>query len=38
MQLRSANVTQGVERAPNRSLFYAMGYTDEELNLSLIHI
>ena len=38
MQLRSANVTQGVERAPNRSLFYAMGYTDEELNRPLIGV
>ena len=31
MDLRSKNVTVGVERAPNRSLFYAMGYTKEEL-------
>ena len=38
MQLKSANVTQGVERAPNRSLFYAMGYTDEELNRPLIGV
>ena len=30
MTLRSDNVTKGVERAPNRSLFYAMGYTKEE--------
>ena len=30
-ELRSAQVTQGVERAPARSLFYAMGYTKEEL-------
>ncbi|MBS5517760.1 MAG: dihydroxy-acid dehydratase [Clostridiales bacterium] len=36
--MRSANVTQGVERAPNRSLFYAMGYTDEELNRPLIGV
>ena len=33
MKLNSANVTQGVERAPNRSLFYAMGYTKEELKM-----
>ena len=26
----SANVTQGVDRAPNRSLFAALGYTKEE--------
>ena len=31
MSLRSDNVTKGAERAPNRSLFYAMGYTKEEL-------
>ena len=35
-QLRSAQVTQGVERAPARSLFYAMGYTKEELDRPLI--
>ena len=38
MALRSANVTQGVERAPNRSLFYAMGYTKEELDRPLIAV
>ena len=25
--MRSDNVTKGSERAPNRSLFYALGYT-----------
>ena len=29
--MRSDNVTKGAERAPNRSLFYALGYTREEL-------
>lgn len=38
MEYRSANVTQGVERAPNRSLFYAMGYTKEELDRPLIGV
>ena len=38
MKLRSANVTQGVERAPNRSLFYAMGYTREELDRPLVGV
>ncbi len=38
MELRSANVTRGVERAPNRSLFYAMGYTKEELERPLIGV
>ncbi len=36
--LRSDNVTKGVERAPNRSLFYAMGYTKEELDRPLIGV
>lgn len=34
----SDNVTKGVERAPNRSLFYAMGYTKEELKRPLIGV
>ncbi len=38
MELRSHTVTRGVERAPNRSLFYAMGYTEEELSLPLIGV
>ena len=37
-QLRSAQVTQGVEKAPARSLFYAMGYTKEELDRPLIGV
>ncbi len=36
--LRSANVTEGVEKAPARSLFYAMGYTKEELDRPLIGV
>ena len=36
--MRSDNVTKGVERAPNRSLFYALGYTREELERPLIGI
>mgnify|MGYP000031229290 CR=1 FL=1 len=31
--MRSDKVTKGVERAPMRSLFYAMGYTKEELEM-----
>ena len=31
MARRSDNVTRGIEKAPMRSLFYAMGYTKEEL-------
>lgn len=38
MDLRSQQVTQGVERAPHRSLFYAMGYTKEELDRPLIGV
>ncbi len=34
----SDNVTKGVERAPMRSLFYAMGYTKEELERPLIGV
>lgn len=36
--LRSANVTEGIEKAPARSLFYAMGYTREELDRPLIGV
>ena len=38
MSLRSDNVTKGAERAPNRGLFYAMGYTKEELDRPLIGV
>ncbi len=38
MSLRSDNVTKGAQRAPNRSLFYAMGYTKEELERPLIGV
>ena len=30
--MRSDNITKGVGRAPNRSLLYALGYTQEELD------
>lgn len=38
MTLRSKNVTEGIEKAPMRSLFYAMGYTKEELDRPLIGV
>ena len=38
MNLNSKNVLRGPERAPNRSLFYAMGYTKEELERPLIGV
>ena len=34
----SDNVTKGINRAPNRSLFYALGYTEEELSRPLIGV
>ncbi len=36
--MQSDNVKKGVERAPNRSLFYALGYTAEELERPLIGV
>ncbi len=36
--MRSEQVKVGVERAPNRSLLYALGYTDEELDRPLVGI
>ena len=38
MQEQSKNVVCGVERAPNRSLLYALGYTKEELEQPLIGV
>ncbi|MCD8335487.1 MAG: dihydroxy-acid dehydratase [Clostridiales bacterium] len=38
MALKSANVTQGVDRAPNRSLFAALGFTKEETDRPLVGI
>lgn len=36
--MRSDQVTRGAERAPNRSLFYACGFTKEELDRPLIGV
>ena len=36
--MRSDNVKKGAERSPNRSLFYALGYTPEELDRPLIGV
>ena len=36
--MRSDNVKSGTERAPHRSLFTALGYTDEELQRPLIGV
>ena len=36
--MKSDNAKKGIARAPHRSLFYASGYTDEELNQPLVGI
>jgi dihydroxy-acid dehydratase len=36
--MKSHQVTHGIERAPHRSLFKAMGYTSEEISRPLIGI
>ncbi len=36
--MRSDQVKLGVDRAPNRSLLYALGYTDEELSRPLVGV
>ena len=36
--MRSDQIKKGVERAPNRSLLYALGYTEEELNRPLVGV
>ena len=36
--MKSDNAKKGIERAPHRSLFYAMGYTKEELDRPLIGV
>ena len=35
---RSKNVTQGVARAPNRSMYYAMGYKEEDFEKPMVGI
>lgn len=36
--MRSDDITKGIERAPHRSLFKAMGYTNEEMGRPLVGI
>ena len=36
--MRSSLVKEGIERTPHRSLFKAMGYTDEELRRPLVGV
>ncbi|MGE0803657.1 MAG: dihydroxy-acid dehydratase, partial [Lautropia sp.] len=35
---RSQNITQGVARAPNRSMYYAMGYHKKDFDNPIIGI
>ncbi len=35
---RSANITEGVARAPNRSMFYAMGYEEADFKKPMIGV
>ena len=35
---RSKNITQGVARAPNRSMYYALGYKEEDFDKPMIGI
>ncbi|MGB3289097.1 MAG: dihydroxy-acid dehydratase [Burkholderiaceae bacterium] len=37
-RLRSANITQGPARAPNRSMYYALGYKEEDFNKPMIGV
>ncbi len=37
-RLRSANITQGPERAPNRSMYYALGYKEEDFNNPMVGV
>ncbi|HLS50729.1 MAG TPA: dihydroxy-acid dehydratase [Burkholderiaceae bacterium] len=37
-RLRSAHITQGVERAPNRSMYYALGYRAEDFSKPMVGV
>lgn len=37
-RLRSAHITEGVERAPNRSMYYALGYTESDFSKPMVGI
>ena len=36
--LRSRTVTEGDQRAPNRSMYYAMGYRDEDFGKPMVGV
>ena len=38
MKMKSENIKNGVSRTPNKSLLYALGLTDEEINRPLVGI
>ena len=35
---RSANITEGVARAPNRSMYYALGYEEADFKKPMIGV
>ncbi|MEP6588588.1 MAG: dihydroxy-acid dehydratase, partial [Polaromonas sp.] len=35
---RSANITEGKSRAPNRSMYYAMGYEESDFKKPMIGV
>ena len=35
---RSRNVTEGVARAPNRSMYYAMGYQETDFTKPMVGV
>ncbi len=37
-RLRSAHITQGAARAPNRSMYYALGYKEADFDLPMVGI
>ncbi|TAL78257.1 MAG: dihydroxy-acid dehydratase [Burkholderiaceae bacterium] len=37
-RLRSANITQGAARAPNRSMYYALGYKEEDFQRPMVGV
>ncbi|SHH16725.1 dihydroxy-acid dehydratase [Pollutimonas bauzanensis] len=37
-RLRSANITQGAARAPNRSMYYALGYKEEDFDKPMVGV
>ena len=37
-QRRSANITEGKSRAPNRSMYYAMGYEESDFSKPMVGV